>query len=94
MASKMAFASLSVEDMVKIFNMVVAAFRTTTILIGRGKSPNNLTVMEYMAELKIMAGFKSKDPWRKPSGKDWTVLFRTHRIGLSATLLWKTTTNA
>ena len=56
----MAFASLSVEDMVKIFNMVVAAFRTTTIPIGRGKSPNNLTVMEYMAELKIMAGLKFK----------------------------------
>jgi hypothetical protein len=60
MASKMAFASLSVEDMVKIQNMVIAAFRATTILIGRGKSPNNLTVMEYMAELKIMVGLKFK----------------------------------
>ena len=52
----MAFASLSVEDMVKTFNMVIAAFRTTTILIERKKSPNNLTVMKYMAELKIMVG--------------------------------------
>ena len=56
----MAFASLSVEEMDKIFNMVIAAFRTTTILIGKGKSPNNLQVMEYMAELKIMVGFKFK----------------------------------
>ncbi len=56
----MAFASLSVEDMVKIFNTVIAAFRTTTILIGREKTPNNLTVMEYMAELKIMVGLMFK----------------------------------
>ena len=56
----MAFASLSVEDMVKIFNTVIAAFRTTIILIGREKSPNNLQVMEYMAELKIMVGLKFK----------------------------------
>ncbi len=56
----MAFASLSVEDMVKTFNMVIAAFRTTTILIGREKSPNNLQVIEYMAELKIMVGLKFK----------------------------------
>ena len=56
----MAFASLSVEDMAKTFNTVIAAFRTTTILIGREKSPNNLQVMEYMAGLKIMVGLKFK----------------------------------
>ena len=56
----MAFASHSIEEMVKAYNMVIAAFRTTTILIGKGKSPNNLTVMEYMAELKIMAGLRFK----------------------------------
>ena len=56
----MAFASLSVEDMVKTFNMVIASFRTTTILIGREKAPNNLQVIEYMAKLKIMVGLKFK----------------------------------
>ena len=49
MASKMAFASLSIEEMVKVQNMVTAALRTTTILIGREKSPNNLVVMEYIS---------------------------------------------
>ena len=56
----MAFTSLSVEDMVKTFNMVIAVFRTTTIFIGRGKALNNLQVIEYMAELKIMVGLKFK----------------------------------
>ena len=56
MSSKLAFASLSVEDMVKTLNIIIAAFRTTTILIGT----NNLQVIEYMAELKIMVGLKFK----------------------------------
>ena len=58
MASKMASASLSVEDMVKTLNIVIAAFRTTTILIGREIAPNNLQVIENMAEVKIMVGLK------------------------------------
>jgi hypothetical protein len=60
MASKMAFASLSIKEMVKSYNMVTAALRTTTILIGKEKSPNNLVVMEYMSELKIMTNLRFK----------------------------------
>ena len=58
MDSKMAFASLTVEEMVRTFNKVLLVLRTTTILIGKEKVPNNLQVIEYLAEFKIMTRLK------------------------------------
>ena len=58
MDSKMAFASLTVEEMVRTFNKVLLILRTTTILIGKEKVPNNLQVIEYLAEFKIMTKLK------------------------------------
>ena len=54
----MAFASLTVEEMVRTFNKVLLILRTTTILIGKEKVPNNLQVIEYLAEFKIMTELK------------------------------------
>ncbi len=46
--------------MVKAYNAVSAALRTTTILIGKDKYPNNLIVIEYMSEFKIMTNLRFK----------------------------------
>jgi hypothetical protein len=68
MDSKMAFASLSVEEMVRTLRMVLHILRTTTISIGREKVPNNLQVIEYMAQFKIMVGLKFQGPMAEING--------------------------